>query len=142
MARVTVEDCVVYVPNRFELVIMAARRARQLARGAETSLEEDVSGKKDKFTVMALREIGDGLVDTAGLLEPEIEEKKIPENDETVETAPVVVDKETSPTAESLFSAPDGVENVDDSAAAPEAAAPEVAAPEAAVLPADESKVE
>jgi DNA-directed RNA polymerase subunit omega len=47
MARVTVEDCVTRVPNRFELVMIAARRARDLATGAEISLDRD----NDKSTV-------------------------------------------------------------------------------------------
>lgn len=57
MARVTVEDCLEYVDNRFELVLVASKRARQLANGAETTLEWD----KDKPTVLALREIAEGL---------------------------------------------------------------------------------
>ncbi len=57
MARVTVEDCLEYVDNRFELVLIASKRARQLANGADTTLEWD----KDKPTVLALREIAEGL---------------------------------------------------------------------------------
>jgi DNA-directed RNA polymerase subunit omega len=55
MARVTVEDCVQKVPNRFELVLLAAQRARNLARGEEMTLERD----DDKNPVVALREIAD-----------------------------------------------------------------------------------
>jgi DNA-directed RNA polymerase subunit omega len=55
MARVTVEDCVTRIPNRFELVMMAARRARDVAAGAELSLDRD----NDKNTVVALREIAE-----------------------------------------------------------------------------------
>jgi DNA-directed RNA polymerase subunit omega len=55
MARVTVEDCVTRIPNRFELVMMAARRARDLIGGAELSLDRD----NDKSTVVALREIAE-----------------------------------------------------------------------------------
>lgn len=55
MARVTVEDCLAVVNNRFELVVMASKRARQLARGAQTALEGDAG--EDKPTVLALREI-------------------------------------------------------------------------------------
>jgi DNA-directed RNA polymerase subunit omega len=55
MARVTVEDCVTRIPNRFELVMMAARRARDVAGGAELSLDRD----NDKNTVVALREIAE-----------------------------------------------------------------------------------
>jgi DNA-directed RNA polymerase subunit omega len=53
MARVTVEDCVDKIPNRFDLVLMAAHRARQLSGGAETLVDRD----RDKNPVVALREI-------------------------------------------------------------------------------------
>jgi len=56
MARVTVEDCLKNVKNRFELVIIASRRARQLMRGKEAKVEWD----NDKATVVALREIAEG----------------------------------------------------------------------------------
>lgn len=55
MARVTVEDCIEKVPNRFELVLLAAQRARGLARGEEMTLERD----NDKNPVVALREIAE-----------------------------------------------------------------------------------
>ena len=55
MARVTVEDCVVKVPNRFELVLMAANRARQISAGDQPTVLED----NDKNPVIALREIAD-----------------------------------------------------------------------------------
>ncbi|MEA3411013.1 MAG: DNA-directed RNA polymerase subunit omega [Pseudomonadota bacterium] len=58
MARVTVEDCLDFVDNRFQLVLLASKRARQLARGSEPYLEWE----NDKPTVMALREIADGKV--------------------------------------------------------------------------------
>lgn len=58
MARVTVEDCVLKVPNRFELVMMAAQRARDITAGAPLSLERD----NDKNPVVALREIADETV--------------------------------------------------------------------------------
>lgn len=60
MARVTVEDCLTQVENRFELVILSAKRARQLANGAEPTLEWD----KDKPTVMALRELAENSIDS------------------------------------------------------------------------------
>ena len=59
MARVTVEDCVLKIPNRFELVMVAARRARQLATGGKEALVQEAS---DKPTVVALREIEEGLI--------------------------------------------------------------------------------
>ena len=58
MARVTVEDCLDHVDNRFELVLTATKRARQLANGKEPMLEWE----NDKPTVLALREIAEGLV--------------------------------------------------------------------------------
>jgi DNA-directed RNA polymerase subunit omega len=58
MARLTVEDCLVHVPNRYDLVVLASKRARQLANGADPMLES----RGDKPTVIALREIADGLV--------------------------------------------------------------------------------
>ncbi|MCB2101134.1 MAG: DNA-directed RNA polymerase subunit omega [Rhodobacterales bacterium] len=59
MARVTVEDCVVRVPNRFELVMLAAQRARQMSAGAALTVERD----NDKNPVVALREIADETVE-------------------------------------------------------------------------------
>ena len=60
MARVTVEDCILKIPNRFELVLIAAQRARDVASGAPITLERD----NDKNPVVALREIAD---ETIGL---------------------------------------------------------------------------
>ena len=58
MARVTVEDCVDKVPNRFDLVLLAAHRARQISGGAELTIDRD----RDKNPVVALREIADETV--------------------------------------------------------------------------------
>ncbi|HTZ34580.1 MAG TPA: DNA-directed RNA polymerase subunit omega [Stellaceae bacterium] len=58
MARVTVEDCVVKVPNRFDLVLVAAQRAREISAGAQLTLDRD----DDKNPVVALREIADDTV--------------------------------------------------------------------------------
>ena len=63
MARVTVEDCEKNVPNRFDLVLIAAKRARQIYNGAEPTVDE----QRDKPTVIALREIAEGSV-TADIL--------------------------------------------------------------------------
>ncbi|MBB5016107.1 DNA-directed RNA polymerase subunit omega [Rehaibacterium terrae] len=63
MARITVEDCLQVVDNRFELVLMASKRARQLSKGAEPTL--DNSEADDKPTVLALREIAARTVDQA-----------------------------------------------------------------------------
>ena len=59
MARVTVEDCLENVANRFELVMVASKRARQMATGGKEPLVQEES---DKPTVIALREIAEGLV--------------------------------------------------------------------------------
>lgn len=63
MARVTVEDCLEHVDNRFDLVLLATRRARQLANGVEPLLP----WQNDKPTVMALREIADGLLSSEAI---------------------------------------------------------------------------
>ncbi len=58
MARVTVEDCLMHVDNRFQLVMLATIRARQISRGEQPMVEWE----NDKCTVVALREIAAGLV--------------------------------------------------------------------------------
>ena len=63
MARVTVEDCIVRVPNRFELVLHAAQRARNIGRGEELTVERD----NDKNPVVALREIAEATLDLPAL---------------------------------------------------------------------------
>jgi len=65
MARVTVEDCVLKIPNRFDLVMTAAQRARDISAGAELTLERDL----DKNPVVALREIAEENVDLDALEE-------------------------------------------------------------------------
>jgi DNA-directed RNA polymerase subunit omega len=63
MARVTVEDCILKIPNRFELVLLAAQRARNIARGEELTLDRD----NDKNPVVALREIADETIDLTAI---------------------------------------------------------------------------
>lgn len=65
MARVTVEDCVTKIPNRFELVMVASQRARNISAGAELAVERD----NDKNPVVALREIAENHVDQKELEE-------------------------------------------------------------------------
>ena len=72
MARVTVEDCLDHVDNRFQLVLVAAKRARQITRGKEPH----VGWENDKPTVVALREIAEGFVTSAIL---DVEEAPEPE---------------------------------------------------------------
>ena len=67
MARITVEDCLTNVDNRFDLVLLAARRARQLVNGVDPL----VPWENDKPTVVALREIADGLITEQTVAEPE-----------------------------------------------------------------------
>ncbi len=69
MARITVEDCLENVENRFELVLVAAKRTRQLHLGADPLVPED----RDKSTVIALREIAEGLITNEILNEKEID---------------------------------------------------------------------
>lgn len=73
MARVTVEDCLDHVDNRFDLVLLAAKRARQLSNGVDPLLPWE----NDKVTVVALREIAAGLVSHATVAEPEPSEESI-----------------------------------------------------------------
>lgn len=68
MARTTVEDCLVHITSRFDLTLIAAKRARQLARGAETGLPWN----DHKSTVLALQEIAGGKVGPSILAEPEL----------------------------------------------------------------------
>jgi DNA-directed RNA polymerase subunit omega len=63
MARVTVEDCILKVPNRFDLVMLAAQRARDVSSGASLTIDRD----NDKNPVVALREIADSTIDLDAL---------------------------------------------------------------------------
>jgi len=67
MARITVEDCLEHVDNRFNLVLLATKRARQIELGVDPMLPRE----NDKSTVIALREIADGLVSAETVAEPE-----------------------------------------------------------------------
>lgn len=60
MARITINDCLEQIPNRFQLTLVAAFRSRQLSNGASPML--DVEGSNDKPSVIALREIAAGLI--------------------------------------------------------------------------------
>lgn len=60
MARITIDDCLEQIPNRFQLTLVAALRSRQLSNGAEPLI--DVEGSNDKSSVIALREIAEGLI--------------------------------------------------------------------------------
>jgi DNA-directed RNA polymerase subunit omega len=89
MARVTVEDCVIKVPNRFELVLLAAQRAREITSGVPLSIDRD----DDKNPVVALREIADETISLPHLKEAVVRgmQKHI-ETDEPEETHELEVD--------------------------------------------------
>jgi DNA-directed RNA polymerase subunit omega len=78
MARITVEDCLANVDNRFELVLTATKRARQIANGADALVPEE----NDKPTVIALREIASGYIDPekVALIQAQIEASEAFEN--------------------------------------------------------------
>ncbi len=83
MARITVEDCLEHVDNRFQLVLVAAKRARQIALGAEPK----VPWENDKPTVVALREIAAGLT-TSEVLDEETVERPAAEQQSQQTAAP------------------------------------------------------
>ena len=86
MARVTVEDCVDKIPNRFDLVLMAAQRARQISGGADLTIDRD----RDKNPVVALREIAEETVRPKHLEEAiinNLQRVRVDEDDETDELA-------------------------------------------------------
>ena len=83
MARVTGEDCVVKIPNRFDLVLMAAQRAREISGGAEITIDRD----RDKNPVVALREIAEQTVRPDLLKESVISslQRVLPDDDDEVD---------------------------------------------------------
>jgi len=82
MARITVEDCLEHVENRFDLVLLAARRARQISRGADPL----VPAENDKPTVIALREIAENLINESSMdeMEARAEIEKISTEDDLI----------------------------------------------------------
>lgn len=92
MARVTVEDCVLKVPNRFELVLMAAQRAKNISAGAALTVDRD----RDKNPVVALREIAEDKVDLDDLRNTLVTgmQKNYKEEDITSETEIQAADAE------------------------------------------------
>ena len=91
MARITVEDCLSVVDNRFELVLMATKRARQLAKGADPTID----AHNDKPTVVALREIAARKVDQGMIDEIERQSRERAER-EALEWAAAEVDEDLS----------------------------------------------
>lgn len=94
MARVTVEDCLDVVGNRFELVVMAAKRARQLAKGVESTVEN--FEHEDKPTVLALREIAAGKINAELIDQVEKHERERREREALEWAAAEVVDDDLS----------------------------------------------
>jgi len=82
MARITVEDCLEHVENRFDLVLLAARRARQIAQGADPL----IPAENDKPTVLALREIAENLITASSMdeMEAQAEIDKIATDDDLI----------------------------------------------------------
>ncbi len=120
MARVTVEDCLENVENRFQLVLVAAKRTRQLAFGADPLVPED----RDKPTVIALREIAEGLVTPDILEEEEIDHEKelFGETEETkteaeteTKTKDLSLEEDTAANESSAADDDTGDSNADDS---------------------------
>ena len=87
MARVTVEDAVEKIGNRFDLVLIASRRARQIATGGKDPL---VELENDKPTVLALREIEEGLITTSIMDDAERQEQVQQESAELAAVAAIV----------------------------------------------------
>lgn len=94
MARITIEDCLDNVDNRFQLVLVATKRARQILLGSEPMVEID----KDKPTVTALREIADGLVTRDILTEQPAEDEMLTDfMSELDENGEAIVSEEATP---------------------------------------------
>jgi len=98
MARITVEDCLDKVDNRFELVMVSSKRARQIQTGGKDAL---VSEDNDKPTVIALREIAEGKVDAGILVErPSMELDEESLNSPQISTTPEPSEVQASPEAQ------------------------------------------
>ena len=103
MARITVEDCLENVDNRFELVMVSSKRARQLQIEGKDPM---VSVDNDKPTVIALREIADGLVDAEILVEKpgaeleDIDEEFEGSTEASIGESAAVIDQEEQPSVE------------------------------------------
>ena len=142
MARVTVEDCVVKVPNRFELVLVAAQRAREITSGAPLSVDRD----NDKNPVVALREIADDTIELDHLQDSLIrgmqkhvemdEPEEAPELEQTLfgiadPAGPVISENETDEEAVEEELEEDLLDIEDEAADLEEEAAPDAEAEEA-----------
>jgi len=106
MARVTVEDCIDKVENRFELVLLAGHRARQISQGAQITVERD----NDKNPVVALREIADEMLSPADLKEDLIHslQKHVEVDEPEVSPELLTADTSVARAPEAEFSADEG----------------------------------
>ena len=97
MARVTVEDCIDKIPNRFELVLLSAHRARMVAQGAPLTVERD----KDKNPVVALREIAEEAINKDDLREAYIHsmQKQVEVDEPETSEVPLMIPAAESPVA-------------------------------------------
>ena len=112
MARVTVEDCVIKVPNRFDLVLLAGQRAREITAGAPLTIDRD----RDKNPVVALREIADETVDLGELEESIV--SGLQKHNERDEPEEEIVEDDASSGQEEGAAAEPQEPDVDDPAAA------------------------
>ncbi|MEQ8604382.1 MAG: DNA-directed RNA polymerase subunit omega [Marivibrio sp.] len=129
MARVTVEDCVDKVPNRFELVLLAGQRSRDIANGSELQLDRD----RDKNPVVALREIAEEKLDVDGLkdslvrgLQRHVEQDEPEEEDMLEMAAAALLSEESEGT--SGASRPEGEEDAGEAEGGEEPSAEEAKA--------------
>ncbi len=130
MARITVEDCLDHVDNRFELVMVGSKRARQIATGGRPAL---VPEENDKPTVIALREIEAGLVTAAILTEKPQDYEILDASEEDLE-----MDADAAVIAEiEAALAPEGAAALESAAAPEETAEPDLAAALEAALAAE-----
>ena len=130
MARVTVEDCLEMVENRFQLVLVATKRARQLANGVVPLVEWE----NDKPTIVALREIAGGLIDASILTEPLYPDLSEDEAEEELATDEIAAAPEEAPEMKAASEADEepASEDIATEDAATEDTATEDTAPDAA----------
>ncbi len=96
MARVTVEDCLENVDNRFELVLLATKRARQLMSGSEATLEWE----NDKPTVMALREMAAQTIEVQALRQDQVSKDKALTEEQLTQTLEMELERSITPSEE------------------------------------------
>ncbi|MBI3418913.1 MAG: DNA-directed RNA polymerase subunit omega [Proteobacteria bacterium] len=141
MARVTVEDCILNVPNRFDLVMVSAQRAREISSGGALQVERD----RDKNPVVALREIAEQKLDLSALQESLIKgyQRRVESDTSEEELKELMAEEQKWATAAAAMA--EGMRNAEGEAAAEEAAedeeeeGEEALEGEAGELPAEEA---